>query len=473
MNKRMILLSFLFFIACGAIAQPVYFNKNYEYSGLILGYTASVAETDSNYFTVGVANNFTDGGPHFMKLTKAGDTVFTRVFNKPIFNFASTGSSGSFRRSLFDSTFFYSGAENTTGNYDAVLYKFNYAGDTIWTKRYGGTNSENGNCCIQTKDSGYLLTGFTDSYGSGAGDFYMVKADKFGNEQWYKTFGTAGVEAAVVGQQTLDGGYILSGRKNNQFYFVKTDSAGNQQWDQSYANTIGVCFVKQLPDSGYILAGSQDISGDLQGCLIRTDKDGNLIWQNNYGLPGEDSWLYSIPVVLWDGSIVCSGTYKPGNGFPDGWLLKTDALGNQMWSRTYAKSSSDIDQFYDLKRTLDNGFLMSGATMMASQDPWLVKVDSNGCLVQNCNVGIIEFDEASSFSVYPNPAGDELYLLNLAVNENTEILIYDVTGRLLRKLTPDFSENQPRINIGSLPPGLLLLSMEIKGRNYYSKVVKD
>ena len=451
------------------LQSQTYFNKNYEFNGFP-GSFITPLEFSNNYYLVGVVYDFPTQrfGTHFFKLSINGDSLFS----KPFYKFQFVFSGGASRSSLLkDSFVFFTGSESFGGNPDIVLYKFNLQGDTIWTRVYGGPNGENGNRIIQTPDSGFAIIGWTQSFGNGQSDFYLLKVDSLGNQQWLKTYGTSGSEDAISGQLTLDGGFILSGRNNsNQFFIVKTDSAGNQIWTKSYTNTKGACFIVQLPDSGFILSGTTQPSGFEKGCLIKTDKNGNLIWQKNYGGISGNNLLYAIPILLWDGSIVCSGVEQTG-GAVYGWLLKTDALGNQMWSRTYYKNQSGNNEIYDVKHTSDNGFIMSGYTMMGSQDPWLVKVDSNGCLAPNCNVGIFEFDPSQHFAVYPNPCKDELSLLNVPLF-NATIQIFDLRGVLVRELTTAEISAEGKINISSLPSGLYSIRIISANQSWFSKVLK-
>ncbi len=468
MNKEKLFLFFLLIlIGKTQYGQTYYFNKNYEYNSLP-NYLGSVLEIDSNFYSIGVTINSGWSGPHFFKVNKFGDTVFSKLHIIPNY-WNGTGGSGSLLKT--GNFIYYLGGEALSGNLDRVIYKFTLAGDTVWKKAFGGPGMDSGNSLSLSTDNHILATGYTNSFGNGLYDIFLQKLDTNGNLIWTKTFGTAGDENSLSLTTTFDNGILLSGRNNsNQFFIVKTDSAGNQIWTKSYTNTKGACFIVQLPDSGFILSGTTQPSGFEKGCLIKTDKNGNLIWQKNYGGISGNNLLYAIPILLWDGSIVCSGVEQTG-GAVYGWLLKTDALGNQMWSRTYYRNQSGNNEIYDVKHTSDNGFIMSGYTMMGSQDPWLVKVDSNGCLAPNCNVGIFEFDPSQHFAVYPNPCKDELSLLNVPLF-NATIQIFDLRGVLVRELTTAEISAEGKINISSLPSGLYSIRIISANQSWFSKVLK-
>ena len=111
---------------------------------------------------------------------------------------------------------------------------------TTFSKTYGGSGDEQANSVIQTSDGGYALAGWTDSYGNGYYNFWLVKTDSQGNQQWTQTYGASGDSEAYSLVQTSDGGYALAGFTNStgagiySFWLVKTDSKGNMQWSKTY-----------------------------------------------------------------------------------------------------------------------------------------------------------------------------------------------------------------------------------------------
>ena len=101
-----------------------------------------------------------------------------------------------------------------------------------WSQTYGGSGDEYAQSVVQASDGGYALAGFTDSSGAGGFDFYLVKTDSAGNQNWTQTYGGSGDDFAYSLVKTSDGGYALagytdsSGAGGNDFYLAKTDSAG-------------------------------------------------------------------------------------------------------------------------------------------------------------------------------------------------------------------------------------------------------
>ena len=112
-----------------------------------------------------------------------------------------------------------------------------------WEQTYGGNgeNLDNGKSVEQTQDEGYIITGYTNSFGNGGYDVYLIKTVENGNEQWSQTFGGEGTDIGYSVQQINDGGYIITGYTNSfgngntDVYLVKTDENGNEQWTKIFS----------------------------------------------------------------------------------------------------------------------------------------------------------------------------------------------------------------------------------------------
>ena len=140
---------------------------------------------------------------------------------------------GSSVQKTTDGGYIICGGTNSFGNGSGEVYliKIDENGDSLWTKTFGGADSE-GSSVQQTIDGGYIITGGT-SYGNGSGDVYLIKTDVSGNEQWTKTFGGTEYDSGNSVQQTTDGGYIICGYTESfgnggeDVYLIKTDQNGN------------------------------------------------------------------------------------------------------------------------------------------------------------------------------------------------------------------------------------------------------
>ena len=260
--------------------------------------------------------------------------------------------------------------------------------DTLWTQTFGGNEFERGSCVQQTTDGGFIITGYTGSYGSGSLDIWLVKTDANGNEIWNETFGGYSSDSGRSILQTSDGGYIIVGNTNsfgagdNDIWLIKTDASGNEIWNQTFGGVLADygSSVLQTADGEYIIAGSTDNfgSGDRDAWLIKTDNNGNEIWSQTFGGSLSDA-ANSLAKTADGGYIIAGYTDSFGAGNSDVWIVKTDSNGNEIWNQTYGGALNDIACSVQL--TIDGGFIISGITCSFGDDDGdalLIKTDSNG-----------------------------------------------------------------------------------------------
>jgi len=102
------------------------------------------------------------------------------------------------------------------------------APDTLWTKIYGGVNDDGAHSVQQTSDGGYIVVGYTMSFGPGFSNVWLLKTDANGDTIWTTTYGGDNIEYSYSVKQTFDDGYIIAGRTNSfgagdyDIYLVKT-----------------------------------------------------------------------------------------------------------------------------------------------------------------------------------------------------------------------------------------------------------
>ena len=228
----------------------------------------------------------------------------------------------------------------STGSYgagsdDVWLIKTDLEGNREWNKTFGGSEYDGGYSGQQTTDGGYILIGTTDSYGAGESDVLLIKTDSNGSAEWSKIFGGAEKDVGNSGQQTTDGGYIIAGwtysygAGNSDVWLIKSDSKGNMEWSKTFGSLdsdIGL-EVQQTTDNGYIITGKTSSygTGSDDVWLIKTDSKGNEEWNRTFG----SSSLYSgnfVEQTNDGGYIITGGRYPPdhlyGEKDKDVWLIK-------------------------------------------------------------------------------------------------------------------------------------------------------
>jgi len=274
------------------------------------------------------------------------------------------------------------------GNNDILLIKTDANGDIIWAKTYGGTSHDYAYSVQQTSDGGYIVAGRTSSFGAGGYDFFLIKTDANGNIIWAKTYGGTSWDNAYSVQQTSDGGYILIGETysfgagSNDFLLIKTDANGDIIWAKTYGEWWYdyASSVQQTSDGGYIVAGLTYSfgAGDGDFFLIKTDENGNIQWAKTYGGTYYDR-AWSVQQTSDGGYIVAGHTQSFGAGYWDIFLIKTDANGNIQWAKTYGGTNNDWA--YSVQQTSDGGYIVAGHTQSFGAGYWdifLIKTDANG-----------------------------------------------------------------------------------------------
>jgi len=273
------------------------------------------------------------------------------------------------------------------GEDDVWLIKTDASGNKLWDQTYGGDSGDFGYSVGLTSDGGYVITGYTVSYGAGGKDVWLIRTDASGNRLWDKTFGGAGDDDGWSVTQTADGGYLVAGRTssygagNADLWLIKTNASGNEIWNRTFggaAKDEGFS-VQATPDGGCVVAGCTASygAGDNDVWLVKTDADGNKLWDKTFGGAGSDV-AHSV-VLTQDGGFAVAGyTSAPGAGPSDVWLIGTDASGNRLWDRKRGGGDDDVAQ--SIAQTPDGGYVVAGWTWstLPGQQVWLLKTGANG-----------------------------------------------------------------------------------------------
>jgi len=353
----------------------------------IEGGKSLIQTSDGGYAIAGFTISFGAGSGDFyvVKLDANGNLQWTKTIGGPASeegNSLIQTSDGGYAIAGYTTSF---GA----GQLDVYVVKLDANGNLQWTKTIGGKKEEAGFSLIQTSDGGYAITGFTESFGAGDWDVYVVKLDAHGNLQWTKTIGGPGNEEGFSLIQTSDGGYAIAGYTESfgaggeDVYVVKLGANGNLQWTKTIGGKgwdAGISLI-QTSDGGYAIAGHTKSfgAGEWDVYVVKLDAKGNLQWTKTIGGPGNEKGFSLIRTS--DGGYAIAGhTESFGAGEWDVYVVKLDANGNLQWTKTISAKNEDLGKL-SLIQTSDGGYAIASHTPSfgaGGLDVYVVKLDKNG-----------------------------------------------------------------------------------------------
>jgi gliding motility-associated-like protein len=209
-------------------------------------------------------------------------------------------------------------------------------------KVYGGNGSDEGLDVAYTRDSGSIVAGRTNT-GSTNMNGLLMKLNDQGSIQWSKSYGRTFYDELSKVKQTSDGGYVAVGRttesgsSQGNAWIVRTDASGNSLWSGELSSSAGPTRAKdiiQLTDGGFVLAlNANDSTAQSDAVLVRIDANGNIIWSRSYD-NGHGDGFYSI---AQDGNYLIAGGYSVDN-IRVGIASKVDLSdGSVVWTKTFSR----------------------------------------------------------------------------------------------------------------------------------------
>jgi len=184
---------------------------------------------------------------------------------------------------------------------------------------------------------------------------------------------------------TEEGGFVVAGRTSSKgagdkdFWVVRTDGEGNVLWDKTYgtATEEQAWDIATVATGGYVVVGGARETGasPYHVWMVRIDEQGETMWTQSFGEP---QWAWASAVVaLEDGGFAFAGYIGELSGDFDMWLVRTTPGGDILWEKTFDISLDDRGESIAV---LPDGFLIAGSTtsMSTLRDGWLVRTDEEG-----------------------------------------------------------------------------------------------
>lgn len=340
-------------------------------------------------------------------------------------------------------------------------------------------------------DDGFILVG--DALIGNDIQAFVLKTDSAGQLEWSQLFGTTtyddyfwSVEPAPEGTYYIGG---VKGVGNNSWdpWLLRVDSLGNEIW--SFTNgtqyqDLGQAHLFALSDGSFVYGSGKPTGNrtDQRPQLVKVDSTGSILWSQEYDVATPSALILDVQEIVPGGDLIACGYSTPINPFFDGFLCRTNSQGDSLWLRHYWYTDSimndGIGYFNDVTPTADGGFAAVGVMIQsmsgndppgASQDVWVLKVDSLGCVEPGCDLvtGITAqvTNLKDALRVWPNPvAGGGSVTVEIALPEGLRkgalrLSLISADGRLVMEEPLPASASSSSFPISALPAGLYFLHL--------------
>jgi len=268
-------------------------------------------------------------------------------------------------------------------------YHFGEAGET-WVGRQAK----------QAPDGGFVLAGSRSQDADNQG--FLLKTDANGAQVWVQAFGGPSLDlfyaVDAVGEDYYLGGQFSVTVSNRDHWIVRVGPLGEQRWQRIWGGPYNdpAAHLQTCADGHVLMASGRKYnnnSGVNHLYMAKLDSaDGSTLWENTYGIPTVNTTLFAVKEVEPIGDLIATGQALDDNG-EVGVLLRTTSAGDSLWMRYYTYYDVVIDtgdaQLRDVLPTPDGGFIAVGVafgTGPYSQDVWVIKTDSMGCIEPGCNL---------------------------------------------------------------------------------------
>ncbi len=489
-TSKILLLVLLVFSFCPSLLNgQITWNKRYGVPGNGHPEVARSVEVVEDGYVVFFLDENADqtNRNNVMKLDLNGDSVFTKSWSV---------SPNTYYLGWMDPVdqteageFVLGGGFRDTINY-ACLTKWNSELDTLWTRKIGNPlNWTVGRDAVELADGTIALVGYSDIDNLNL-QIMVALFESNGDHIWTNYYGDLESDedyGFALAEMPGDGIYIGGAKElnlggNNAPRIIKIDYEGEMMWDMTYddfEHNSGWA-VPLVMSNDEILFGAAEFDSEVGMTdyevtrLIRIDPEfGSIIWENTYGEPNENQGTFNVKED-YSNYIILSGSQHNETGQARGFARKIAPDGTQIWERGFQYSDilGSLHYNFDTEPTPDGGYVGCGYMITLppepnspSQDIWVYKLDSMGCFVPGCGVGVEEFRRKEGLmKIGPNPVanGDLLnvYISELASLQAHSLAIYDAQGRMVKKIQVHGGDSTIIIPIDGFETGIYMINLE-------------
>jgi hypothetical protein len=331
------------------------------------------------------------------------------------------------------------------------IFKLVPHGTIQWAKCFGGSDLEIASSAVELSDGNFLIAGSTLSsdgdvtgfHAGNAADIWIIKINSTGHLIWQKCYGGSGLENSHKIISVNDGGFVVAGSTNstdgdvvglnghNDYWLFKADSSGNIIWQKCFGG----------------------IYDELSAAMEKTSDNGFVIVGNSTGDDG-----------------IVTGNH---GGFFDNWIIKIDSMGNYEWGKCLGGNGDDTP--YDVKQTLDGGFIIAGyttsnngdvSTNYGGEDYWIVKLAPLSTNLSEIPLTLQDFTFIQNNSCIT-------FRYFSRQSDKCKFIFYDLNGKRIYETVINISEgiNYSQVTLPQTESGMYLLDIAGKKVLQREKIV--
>ena len=443
------------------------------YGGVFDEYSHSVLQTDDNGFIIcGFTSSFGLGleDIYIVKTDESGNIEWDHTYG------GSGDDHGYFITKTNDGGYIICAESTSFGTRKAYLVKINSTGDTLWTNTYKGLYRSTARQILQNDDGSYIVCGTTSNTELGQNDVFLFKTDENGELLWSKIFGGTDTEFAYAMCKTLEGGYILCGGTKSfgagsyDVYIIKTNEIGDTIWTKTIGGEgydAGYSIIQR--ETGNIIIGGVSSSfgpGAFNILVTNLNEGGGIIWtktidyiENEQGCHISQTSDNCIAGCGWTSDIPVTNS--------DILIFKMDNDGNIIWTNTFGGPTHEVG--YAIYETSDLGFIVTGYTVSygaGMSDMYLIKTNSNGIITSINDINV----KLDPIEIYPIPCSNILYLKK--TGKISQIEMISINGKCLRPIIiSQVNQEILQFDISDFPRGVYIVKIKYSDSFYYKKII--
>lgn len=361
--------------------------------------------------------------------------------------------------------------------------KLSQDGDSVWTQVYGGDRADEIHDCVSTNDGGLAFAGATTNFDAQGFDAWLIKTDSVGEIEWQRVYHAEGNEVIYSMVQTSDGGFALGGLTDSygaghyDFFLVKVDSIGEEQWRNAYGTeSMDVCYdFIQTHDGGFMMTGHTTRGRTNKGYIVRTDAQGEQVYARTITRIDHESVFWSV-LQTWDGGFIFGGDNVGHEEDDLQLIIRTDSSGQVLWFDGYGQGASELGG--KVLATPDGGYAVIGTSWILYRPGglrfWLVKTGVDPLSVPY----ILDPTYPQEYSLhlpYPNPFNSTVNIaFDLHRSKRIKISIIDNLGRELVTIVDGYYQegrHHTHWEAESVPAGMYVAKMQVDKQNFFRKLM--